>query len=45
MHMIWHYDGCVEVAALAVGMQGLLQDGMAGFRSKWDSIGFAEGHE
>jgi hypothetical protein len=42
MHVIWHYDCGVEVVAFAVIMQTVLEDGVSGFRRKWDSIAFAE---
>jgi hypothetical protein len=43
--MIRHYYGGVEIVAVAVVVQAVVEDGVSGFGGKWSSTAFAEGDE
>ena len=43
--MVCHYYGCVKVVAFAVVVEAVLEDGVAGFWGKLESVGFAECYE
>jgi hypothetical protein len=43
--VVWHYYGCEQVVAFSVIVEAVLEDGVAGFWGKLESVGFAECYE
>lgn len=40
--MVWHYDHGMEIVAVTVVVQAVLEDGVSGWWRKWGSVAFAE---